>query len=218
MSETEALKGLFYCNSITDVNGGNGKSTAGEGNNLNDEKIIEMFFKRDENAISAVEEKYGAYCRAVARSILKNEQDAEEIAYDTWYKAWEKIPPERPSNLAGYLAKIAKNLSLNRYEKNHSAKRGSGQVPLIFEELTEVLSKAESVEKTVEQREITAALNKFLAKLPSKKRSIFVLRYWYCLSISEIAAKTGDRENTVTVTLLRLRNKLYQHLQKEGLI
>ncbi len=218
MSETETLKGLFYCDYCDSTADGNGEVASGEGKKLNDKKIIEMFFKRDENAISAVEEKYGAYCRAVARSILKNEQDAEEIACDTWYKAWEKIPPEKPNNLAGYLAKIAKNLSLNRYEKNHSAKRGGGQIPLIFEELTEVLSKAESVEKTVEQKEITSALNKFLAKLPSKKRSIFVLRYWYCFSISEIAAKTGDRENTVRVTLLRLRNKLYQQLRKEGLI
>lgn len=218
MSDTETLKGIFYCDYCDSTADSNGEVASGEGKKLNDKKIIEMFFKRDENAISAVEEKYGAYCRAVARSILKNEQDAEEIVCDTWYKAWEKIPPEKPNNLAGYLAKIAKNLSLNRYEKTHSAKRGSGQIPLIFEELTEFLSEAESVEKTVEQKEITSALNKFLAKLPSKKRSIFVLRYWYCLSISEIAAKTGDRENTVTVTLLRLRNKLYQHLQKEGLI
>lgn len=211
MSEIEALKEYFYRDITAESNGQNGKS-------LNDEKIIELFFNRDEKAISAVEEKYGAYCRTVARNILKNEQDAEEIAFDTWYKAWEKIPPEKPNNLAGYLAKIAKNLSLNRYDKINSLKRGSGQIPLIYEELTEVLSKSESTEKTVEQREITETLNKFLAKLPSKKRRIFVLRYWYCLSMSEIAAKTGDRENTVTVTLLRLRNKLYQHLQKEGLI
>ena len=132
-------------------------------------------------------------------------------------KEGEKVR-ERPENLPGYLAKIAKNLSLNRYDKLHTEKRGKGQIPLIYDELTECISQGASVEKTVEQREITSALNGFLARLSPKKRSLFVLRYWYCLSISEIAAKTGERENTVAVALSRLRQKLYEHFKKEGLI
>lgn len=192
--------------------------SAEEGEKVKDSEIIDLFFKRDEGAISRAEEKYGNYCRAVAKNILQNEQDAEEVLADTLYKAWENIPPERPKNLPGYLAKIAKNLSLNRYDSTRAAKRGSGQIPLIYEELSECISKSESVEKTVEQKEITAALNGFLARLPKKKRNIFVLRYWYCLSISEIAEKTGEKENNTAVMLLRLRKKLYGHLRKEGLI
>ncbi|MCM1298910.1 MAG: sigma-70 family RNA polymerase sigma factor [Firmicutes bacterium] len=215
MNSAEILDTAFYCNSITDRNG---EGSAKEGEILKDEEIIEMFFRRDENGIAAAEQKYGSYCIAVAKSILNNDQDAEEVAADTWYRAWETIPPERPRNLGGYLAKIAKNLSLNRYDKARTAKRGGGQIPLIYDELSDVLSKSESVERAVEQMEIASALNNFLSKLPSKKRNIFVLRYWYCLSISEIAAKTGDRENTVTVTLLRLRNKLCEYFKKEGLI
>lgn len=185
---------------------------------ITDEKIIEMFFKRDEKAISAASEKYGSYCRAVARNILGNEQDAEEVMWDTLYKVWEAVPPQKPENLPGYLVKIAKNLSLNRYDKLHTDKRGKGQIPFIYDELSECLSQGASVEKTVEQREITLALNKFLARLSPKKRKLFVLRYWYCLSISEIAAKTGERENTAAVALSRLRQKLYEHFKKEGLI
>lgn len=185
---------------------------------ISDEKIIEMFFQRDEKAISAASEKYGSYCRAVARNILGNEQDAEEVMWDTLYKVWEAVPPQKPENLPGYLAKIAKNLSLNRYDKLHTNKRGKGQVPLIYDELSECLSHGTSVEKTVEQKEITLALDKFLGRLSVRKRKVFVLRYWYCLSIGEIAAKTGERENTVAVTLSRLRQKLYEHFKKEGLI
>lgn len=185
---------------------------------MTDKEITEMFFNRDEQAISAAEERYGGYCYAVAKNILQSDQDAEEVVADALYKAWESIPPHKPDNLPGYLAKIAKNISLNRYAESHAQKRGGGQLPLILEELTECVSKGDNVEKAVEQKEITAAINGFLARLPRKKRDIFVLRYWYCLSISEISDKTGERENTVAVTLLRLRNKLYEHLEKRGLV
>lgn len=219
MNDSEIMQIGFYRSEKSELSSvkRSGNSVK-EGEKVRDSEIIEMFFRRDENAISAAEEKYGSYCRAVARNILNNEQDAEEIMSDTLYKAWENIPPERPENLPGYLAKIAKNLSLNRYDKLRTEKRGKGQIPLIYDELTECISQGASVEKTVEQREITSALNGFLARLSPKKRSLFVLRYWYCLSISEIAAKTGERENTVAVALSRLRQKLYEHFKKEGLI
>lgn len=181
-----------------------------------DNEIIELFNSRDEKAISAVSSKYGRYCTAIAMNILGNRQDAEECLNDTLLKAWESIPPAKPDNLPGYLAKIAKNISLNRYRSTHTEKRGSGSIDSVYEELSECVPDKNSIERSYEHKELIEAINAFLAKLAADKRDIFVLRYWYCMSVSEVAARVGVSENRAAVELFRTRKRLVKHLEKRG--
>lgn len=181
-----------------------------------DNEIIELFNSRDEKAISAASSKYGRYCTAVAMNILGNRQDAEECLNDTLLKAWESIPPAKPDNLPGYLAKIAKNISLNRYRSTHTEKRGSGSINSVYEELSECVPDKNSIERSYEHKELIEAINVFLAKLAADKRDIFVLRYWYCMSVSEVAARVGVSENRAAVELFRTRKRLVKHLEKRG--
>lgn len=183
---------------------------------MNDSEIVELFFSRDEKAISASNEKYGKYCSAVAMNILKNREDSEECVNDALLKAWNTIPPENPHNLAGFLAKITKNISLNRYNSVHAGKRGGGEIPLIYDELSECIPDGSDVERAFEQKELSDAIKKFLGTLPQAKRDMFMLRYWYCMSISETAQRCGITESNAAVTLLRIRKKLLGYLRKRG--
>ena len=181
-----------------------------------DSEIIELFNLRDERAISAAGSKYGRYCTAVAMNVLGNRQDAEECLNDALLKAWESIPPAKPDNLPGYLAKITKNISLNRYRSTHTEKRGSGDIDSVYEELSECVPDKNNVERNYEHKELIEAINAFLAKLSADKRDIFVLRYWYCMSVSEAAAHVGVSENRAAVELFRIRKKLIKYLEKRG--
>lgn len=185
---------------------------------LSDSEIVALFFERSETALSAVSRKYEPYCAAVVRSIIKNPQDAEECLNDIWLKVWESIPPARPNNLGGFLAKIAKNISINRYHSSRAGRRGGGELPTVLEELSECVRDKNDVEEAFEQKLLTDAINEFLGTLPRDKRDVFVLRYWYCLSAADIAEKTGLSRANVSVTLSRTRHKLAAHLKKLDLI
>ena len=187
--------------------------------NLSDKEIVSLFLERNETALAAVSRKYGNYCGTVVRNILKDPQDAEECLNDTWLRAWESIPPEKPRNLGGFLAKIAKGISLNRYAQSHTQKRGGGEVPLVLDELSECAAdNSTNIEKVFEQKLLTNAINDFLKTLSPEKRDIFVLRYWYCLSVAEIARKTGMGRSSVSVTLSRTRRSLAAYLRKKELL
>ncbi len=182
---------------------------------ITDREIIGMFFERNENALSAVSAKYGRYISAVAMNILGNFQDTEECVNEALYRAWNSIPPANPDNLAGYLAKIVKNISLNRYRTDHAEKRG-GEMVKIDAELGEVAA-GDNVERNYENKELLEAVNAFLGKLPMNKRDIFVLRYWYCMNLTDLAERVGMTENRLAVELFRTRQKLIKYLQKRGL-
>lgn len=183
---------------------------------MDDNEIVKLFHARNELAISKIREKYGRYCTSVAMNILKNREDAEECVNEALMKVWESIPPEQPQNLAGFLAQITKNICINRYNMEHAAKRGSGEIALVFEELAECIPSGHSVEKSFEQKELVAAVNAFITALPQAKHDLFMLRYWYCLSVSEAAERVGLSANNAAVTLARLRKKLLAHLKKRG--
>lgn len=192
------------------------KDTAPE--SFSDSEIVSMFFERNEKAISAAEQKYGNYCASIIKNILKDPQDAEECLNDALLKAWESIPPQKPYNLGGYLAKIAKNLSLNRFKGSHAKKRGGGEYPLVLEELSECVIDNINIEKTYERKILTDSINDFLETLPQEKRDVFVLRYWYCLSVGEISSKTGLSRGNVSVMLNRTRHNLAGFLKGRGLL
>lgn len=183
---------------------------------MEDAKIIELYWDRNEQAIPETSAKYGHYCSSIAKNILGNQEDAEECVNDTYLNAWNSMPPHRPGMLATFLGKITRNLSFNRYKYNTAEKRGNGEMSVVLDELAEVVSGREDVEQQLEYKELEIAINDFLRSLPVKKRKIFVCRYWYADSVSEIAAKFGMREGTVSMTLNRLRNRLRTVLEERG--
>ena len=182
---------------------------------MEDQQIVDLYFARSESAITETDRKYGRYCHSIAYNILEDHEDAKEIVNDTYLKAWNTIPPNRPDPLKPYVGMISRHLSLDRYEEYHTQKRG-GQVPLALEELAECIPDNDSREDIGESVALKDALAKFIRSLPDKTQMIFLRRYWYASSAAEIAEEYGMRENSVNVLLHRTRKKLKDHLQKEG--
>ena len=185
---------------------------------MDDLQIIELYWARSEGAIDETARKYGTYCRSIAWRILHSEEDSEECVNDTYWKAWGAMPPHRPQNLRVFLGRITRNLALNRWEKCSAGKRGGGQIPLALEELAQCVPAPDHVERAAENQALTELLDAFLGGLPSETRKIFLQRYWYLCSVKEIAEDLGIGESKVKTTLFRTRNKLKQHLEKEGVI
>ena len=185
---------------------------------MDDKQIVELYWARSENAITKTAEKYGKYCHYIAFHILHNEEDSEECVNDTYLKAWDAIPPQRPSKLSTFLGKITRNLSLDRYRQFTAEKRGCGQATLVLEELEECVPAADNVEQVVDDMVLTDILNNFLGSQPAETRKIFMRRYWYLCSIKEIAADFRMSESKVKMTLLRSRNELKTLLEKEGVV
>lgn len=183
---------------------------------MDDAKIVQLYWERDEQAIPATADKYGNYCTSIAMNILDSLEDAEECVNDTYWSAWNSIPPHRPSILSAYLGKITRNLSIKRYKRNTADKRGGGQATVVLDEIAEFVSDAGSVEQEIDYKELVKAIDRFLDRLPADKRNIFVCRYWYFDSISDIANRFGITENNVSVTLNRLRLKLHNYLLERG--
>jgi len=177
---------------------------------------MDLFWKRDESAIHMMAEKYGAVCRRIAANILGNSGDAEECINDMYLHVWNAIPPQRPKHFAAYLGKLVRNLALNVLRRDRADKRGGGQIPLVLEELGEIVSGGTDPEDEYAKQEVAAAINAFLADLSEEKRTIFVRRYWYADSVKRIAADTGRSENYVSVALNRLRKQLYAVLTEKG--
>ena len=180
---------------------------------MEDSKIIQLFWERDEAAVSAVSEKYGRYCAAVARNIIGNEQLAEECVNDTLMGLWEAIPPNRPKHLLAFVIKITRNNAINTVKEIRAQKRGGGEMNLVLDELHDIASDY-SVEKIAEQHEVMALINKFLGRLSDRKRMVFVLRYWHCCSVAEISQTVGMSEANVYNVLKRVRKKLLEYLEK----
>jgi RNA polymerase sigma-70 factor (ECF subfamily) len=183
---------------------------------VDDSKIVELYWQRNENAINETNSKYGAYCYTIADNILHNKEDSEECVSDTWLKAWNAIPPTRPLKLQLFLAKITRNLSFNRFNAKSAEKRGSGEISLVLEELAECIASESDVESEYISKELGKCINAFVRTLPERDCNIFVRRYFFTESISAIASRYGLTDNNVMVILSRTRKKLKTHLIKEG--
>ena len=185
---------------------------------MDDEAIVDLFWRRDEQAISAAKAKFSAYCQRVAMDILHNAADAEECLNDAWLKAWQAIPPARPERLAVYLGTIVRRLSLNRYRDIHADKRGGSQVAAVLEELAElVVDDSAEIDAGLDEQLALAAINLFLREQPQRLAAVFVLRYWHLKSIDEIAQSLQTSPNAVKQSLFRLRRQLQATLQEEGI-
>ena len=185
---------------------------------VNDKDIIQLYFNRDQSALSATAKKYGKYCTSIAKNILGSNEDAEECVNDTYLSAWNSIPPTRPTILSAFLGKITRNLAFNKYKHNHVMKRGSGEIAVVLDELAECVSGLDDVEQEIDRRELVAEINSFLDTLSPKKRNIFICRYWYSDNISSIARRYEMTESNVSVTLNRLRYKLKEYLSERGYV
>ncbi|MGM9522168.1 MAG: RNA polymerase sigma factor [Oscillospiraceae bacterium] len=185
---------------------------------MTDAEIIERYWQRDESAISNSSEKYGAYCRAVAGNILKDPRDLEECVNDTWLKAWGSIPPQRPSRLKLFFARITRNLAFSMYRSKTAEKRGGGEISAVLDELAECLPGGADTEEAFSAAELGRRINSFAAALPKRERDIFVRRYFFTESVRQIARTFGLTENNVSVILSRTREKLRKQLEKEGYV
>ena len=183
---------------------------------MEDYKIVALYWKKDESAISETGHKYGAYCFAIADNILHNKEDSEECVNDTWLKAWNAMPPQRPTKLQIFLTKITRNLSFNRFNARSAEKRGGGEIILVLDELAECLASETDIASEYEAKELGQCIRSFVRLLSERDGNIFVRRYFFTESISQIARKYGLTENNIMVILCRTRKKLKAHLVKEG--
>ena len=184
---------------------------------MEDGKIIERFWARDEAVLSDVSDKYGKYCRTIARNILDNEQSVEECVQDALLRLWETIPPNRPTDLQAFIGTVTRNIALDAVKAANTQKRGGEDTILSFDNEQREISTGEStVEALAEQHELITEINTFLEGISSVKRKIFVLRYWHCFSVSDISQIVGMSVVNVASNLKRVKKKLLEYLKNRG--
>lgn len=185
---------------------------------MEDSQIIELYWRKNADAISETADKYGAYCFTIANNILHSAEDSEECVNDTWLHAWNAMPPQRPAVFRIFLAKITRNLSLNRFQARNVEKRGGGEIRLVLDELSECLAGGTDVEAAYEAAELEQCIRCFVRSLPERERNVFVRRYFFTEPVAEIAARYGLTANHIMVMLSRTRKKLKLALKKEGFL
>jgi len=178
---------------------------------------LDMYFARDERAIMETQRKYANFLYTIASNIV-NAEDAEECVNDTYYRAWETIPPKRPAFFRGFLGKIVRNCSLDKYRSSRAKKRGGNQMDLLLGELTDVVNFRGDVHEEVEEKMVIRSIEEFLMGLDEENRFMFMRRYWYADSITAISQGCRASEAKVKSALYRTRHKLREHLEREGLI
>lgn len=183
---------------------------------MEDSRIIELFWERAEDAISETDRKYGKYCYAIAYNILHSDPDSEECVNDTYLRAWETMPPQKPNALSAYLGRITRNLALNRLSYKTREKRAEGYVA-VLDEVSEMLPDASTMPEGADDVALREAINSFLRSLDANTRIIFVRRYWYNSAIAEISTDYSIPVGTVKSTLSRTRKRFRDHLEKEGI-
>ena len=183
---------------------------------MDDKRIVELYFERNEQAIVETASKYGNYCYSIAYNILDKHEDAEESVNDTYTDAWNSIPPHRPSVLSTFLGKITRRISIDRWRNYHAEKRGGGEMALALEELRECTASDNGIEQELEKRRLADIINAFVLSLPKTEQKVFLCRYWYMDSVASIGKQFGFSESKVKSMLYRTREKLRTVLSKEG--
>ena len=183
---------------------------------MEDSKIVDLYWERSEQAISETQNKYGHYCLSIARNILPTREDAQESVNDTYLAAWNAMPPNRPSVLSTFLGKLTRRISIDRWRILSADKRGGGNAALALEELAECIPGGSDPEAEVEAKELASTVGSFLDTLSSTERQIFLMRYFDLTNIQNISSKFNMSPSKVKSMLFRIRNKLREHLEKEG--
>ena len=181
---------------------------------MDDRQIIDLYFERSESAIKETEAKYGKLCVSIARNILGNEADAEECVNDTYLSVWNTIPPQRPNNFTAFISKITRNISLKRVRFNTTQKR-SAQADISLSELEEVLPD-HYYQSDMEDEQLGKLISNFLRTEKPDARNVFIRKYWFFDTVSEIADRYSFSESKVKSMLYHTRNRLRFYLNKEG--
>lgn len=185
---------------------------------MDDNTIIQLFNERNEAALSELSKKHGTYFQRLAERILCNYEDSQSCVNDAYLKTWETIPPAKPSVLRAFVGKIVKCVAVSMLRMSSAGKRGGGEFTLVLDELEECVSSGGDLEDEFEGKLLSEEISRFLEQCGEFNRQVFVLRYWYCESVSDIARELGTAENKISVSLYRTRRKLKEHLTKEGYI
>ena len=182
---------------------------------MEDTAIIDLYWARDEAAITETDRKYGALCRRLAFNILSSREDSEECVNDTWHRAWDTMPPQRPNSLRAYLGRIVRNLSISRLRQRNAQKRGGGY-EVLLSELEDCLSATVGPEQEIESAELAGHISAWLRTLPSEDRALFLRRYWYGDGVGDLAREWNYTPNHMAKRMARLRKSLRDALEKEG--
>ncbi len=185
------------------------------GTGMEDLEIISLFFRRDERAIAETAAKYGAFCHDLAMNILSNREDAQECVNDAYWRAWNAIPPQSPHHLGAWLGRVVRNSAYNLWRKNHRQKRCAG-VEELLNELEDCVPSPVTVERELEEQELTEVINTWLASLRRNDRILFVRRYWNGEAVNTLARNEGISASAMAKRLYRLRRALKSTLEKEG--
>ncbi len=183
---------------------------------MQDEKIIELYWQRDESALKETQEKYSRYLFKIAYNILSNEQDCEESVNDTYLAAWNSIPPQKPSSLSAYLTKLTRRISIDIFRKRNREKRVPSEYIVSLEELENSLSMGDSTAQEAEVRNLARLINDFLKTLPEAECNLFIGRYYFSDSLKEVSRYCNMSEGKAKTVLFRTRQKLKTYLEKEG--
>lgn len=184
---------------------------------MEDVQIIELYWKREETAISETEKKYGAFCNSIALNILSVPEDAKECVNDTYFQAWNSMPPQRPVKLQAWLGRIVRNIAINLWNKNHRKKRYSGMEQLL-NELEDCIPGRETVEGVIEEKELAVFINTWLGNLTQEERVLFVRRYWKGETVKKLAVEFGTSPGKMAKRMYRIRQNLKSALEKEGYV
>ncbi len=182
---------------------------------LDDSKIIELFYERSEQAIIELSNKYDKLCKKIANNILNNSFDTEECVNDAYLGLWNTIPPQNPNPLVAYVCKVVRNLAIKKYHNNTAIKRNSAY-DISLDELENCFGALQTVEDDYNLKLLSEEIDNFLDGLDEENRVIFVRRYWFADSISEIADRLSMSNHNITARLFRMRENLKKHLKKEG--
>lgn len=185
---------------------------------MEDERIIELYEARNENAILQTKIKYGKYCRTTAYRILRDIEDAEECENDTYLDAWRAIPPHRPPVLSVFLGMIARRIAIDKLKKRTTRRRGGGEALLSLTELDECIPDRTSIDEELSEKALASAISRFLRALPAEESNVFLRRYYHFDTVYEIARRYDFTVGKVKMMLLRTREKLAATLKKEGFL
>ncbi|WP_312701019.1 sigma-70 family RNA polymerase sigma factor [Sedimentibacter sp.] len=182
---------------------------------MDDLQIIKLYWSRDEEALKETNTKYGRLLHSIALNILSNHEDSEECVNETYLKAWNAIPPQKPDSLTAYLGRIVRNLSINRWHENRAKKRYDGADALLSE-LSDCIPSLNSVEREIEAKELTRVISEWLCTLPQDDRVLFLRRYWFGDPINKLARECGTTPAKLSGCMYRLRQRLKDALEREG--
>ena len=182
---------------------------------MEDSRIVELYWRRDESAIAQTNLKYGAFCYRLAMNVLCLREDAEECVNDSYHQAWINMPPQRPVKLRAWLGRVVRNIAINRWNKNHTQKRYGGMDQLLSE-LEDCIPSPGSVEQEIEGKQLSEWIDAWLLSLPGEDRVLFVRRYWNGEALNALAKEWGLAPGKLAQRMYRLRLSLKAALEKEG--